>query len=128
MAIDLPAKDPTSCADSNAEVGTSALEQGPPVAEPSLLTASPQNNTALGLLTDANVSENDSSVGDSRTVMPSQPTAAGTDTGVSELMAASSALLAVTRDVSSVHNQVPYLGVAVKLAACMLYSMFCLDG
>lgn len=109
--VGLPAKDPTSSAESNSEVGKPALEQGLPVPEQSLDTARPQNNTGSGSPTGTNVSENDSSVGDSSTAMPSQPTPTGTHTGMPQLIEASSALLAVTRDVSTVHNQVRGLGM-----------------
>lgn len=90
LAVDLPGKDPTASLGKEAEVGTPATEQGPPAIE------QPPKNTPLRSPTSTNVSENGSPVGDS------QPSTAG----MHELVAASSSLLSVTRDVSTSHNQV----------------------
>lgn len=96
LAVDLPAKDPTSSVGKETEVGTSALEQGPPAVEEPLRTAQHQTTTPSRSPTSTNISDNDSPVGDS------QPSAAG----MQELVTASSALMSVTRDVSTAHNQV----------------------
>lgn len=121
LAVDLPAKDPTS-AGSTAEVGTPALEQGSTVMDQAQYTAQPRHNTASGSPTDTTVSDNDSSVGDSSTMTSSQPTSAGTHTGTPELIAASSALLAVTRDVSIVYNQVRchHVTIALFMLVCLV--------
>lgn len=89
LAVDLPAKDTTASVGKEAEVGT-------PTPELPLRTAQPPESTPSRSPTSTNVSENGSPVGDS------PPSAAG----MQELVAASSALLSVTGDVSTAHNQV----------------------
>eukprot|EP00752_Nemacystus_decipiens_P003346 g3095.t1 len=89
LAVDLPAKDPTALP-KEAEAGTPAPEQDTPAAEH-------PKNTPTRSPTSTNVSENGSPGGDP------QPPSAG---GMQELVVASSALLAVARDVSTAHNQV----------------------
>lgn len=96
LAVDLPAEDITASIAKEAEDGMPAPQQAPPVVEQPLRTAQPPKNTPSRSPTSTNVSENDSPAGDS------QPSAAG----MQELVAASSALLSVTRDVSTAHNQV----------------------
>lgn len=104
LAVDLPAKDPTASVGKEAEVGAPAPEQGPSPVEQPLRTVQPSTNTPSRSPTSASVSENDSPVG------VSQPSAAG----MQELVSASSALLSVTRDVSTTHTQ-----VSLRLPTCI---------
>eukprot|EP00903_Cladosiphon_okamuranus_P012756 g11924.t1 len=96
LAVDLPAKDPTASVGKEAEVGTLAPEQGPPPVEQPLRTVQPSKSTPSRSPTSTSVSENDSPVGETHT----------SAAGMQELVSASRALLSVTRDVSTTHNQV----------------------
>lgn len=85
-----------------AEAETPASEQGPPALEPPMTSTQHQPNTAVSRSpTGTHVSENTSPEGES---IPA---------GMQELSAASSAVLAVTRDASTAHSQVPWRGRCV---------------
>jgi len=96
LAVDLPQKDPTSLS-SEAEAGTPAPGQGPSATELALRATQP-NTPSRSPTSTTNVSEDTSSVGDSTLATA----------GMHELVGASSALLAVARDVSTAQNQVNY--------------------
>ncbi|CAM9257781.1 unnamed protein product [Ectocarpus sp. 8 AP-2014] len=95
LAVDLPSKDLMSTVGIEAEAKTPASEQGPPALEPPMTSTQHQPNTAVSRSpTGTHVSDSTSPEGES------------SPAGIQELSAASSALLAVTRDASTAHSQV----------------------
>lgn len=85
-----------------AEAKPPASEQAPPALEPPMTSTQHQSNTAVSRSrTGTHVSENTSPEGESS---PAE---------MQELSAASSAILAVTRDASTAHSQVPCRGHSV---------------
>ncbi|CAM9626673.1 unnamed protein product [Ectocarpus sp. 12 AP-2014] len=94
LAVDLPTKDLMSTFGIEAEAKTPASEQGPPALEPPMTSTQHQPNAAVSRSpTGTHVSDNTSPEGES------------SPAGMQELSAASSTLLAVTRDASTAHSQ-----------------------